>query len=92
MSADITHYRKAKTILQETADGGRLGKTKTAEIIEGQRQKLDRPVIVVTAAHRGRQKSMNNHNSTGVCQEYSDDAWASWELVNQLGPVFSAPG
>ena len=35
---------------------------------------MDRPVDVVIAAHRGRQKSMGSHDSGGICWGYSSDA------------------
>ena len=55
---------------------------KTAYVMEGQHQGMDRPLIVVIASHHRRQKSVGNHHSGVVCWSTpTNDAQASQELV-----------
>ena len=49
--------------------------------MKGQHQGMDRPVIVVVAAQRGRQKSMNDRSSGGICRSSANDAWTFRELL-----------
>ena len=43
--------------------------------------KLYKSVIVIVAAHHRWYNSMGIHHSSGICQEYNNDARASRELV-----------
>ena len=59
-----------KPILQRRTQRVVVGSSqrKTAELVERYRQRMDRPVAVVIAALRRRQKSVGNHHITGVCR------------------------
>ena len=51
--------------------------------MKGRPQGMDRPVIVIIAAHRRKQKLMADHfAAASTLSEYLNDAWASWVLVN----------
>ena len=50
--------------------------------MEGQHQEMDGRVFVVVAAHRGQQKAIGQPLQRMRLSEYTNDAWASSELLS----------
>ena len=45
---------------------------------------MDRPVVIVVAARRGRQKSMGSHRNSGVCWSEPMTPGSHWNLVKLI--------